>query len=244
MKVKVLTYNIHKGFDSSGAKLVLNNIRTVLRETGADILFLQEVIGENQNYALKHASWPSEAQYEYLADKFWDYQAYGKNAVWPDRHHGNAILSKFQINSFENIDLTVSRFEFRGLLHAVIEVEGKKVDLFNVHLNLLHRHRLKQIEKLIERALTELQGDSLILCGDFNDWGGRISHLLEDRLGLQEAFLSVTGAHAKTYPSFMPMLPLDRVYFQGASICSCKVLKGPQWKLLSDHLPVLVELEI
>jgi len=244
MKIKLVTWNIHKGFNFANRNFILGNIRDLLRSTGADILFLQEVVGENHNHARNHKDWPTEGQYEYLADENWDYQAYGKNAVWTDRHHGNAILSKFQIESFENIDLTVNKYEFRGLLHCVVNIEGKRVDLFNVHLNLLHRHRVIQIERIIERALSSVQSDTLLLCGDFNDWTGRVSQMLENQVGLSEAFLSSEGVHARTFPSFMPILPLDRVYFKGASIGKCEVLKTPELRILSDHLPVLVELEI
>ena len=244
MKIKIVSWNIHKGFNFANRSFILEHIRDLLRQTGADILFLQEVVGENHKHAKNHANWPTQGQYEYLADQNWDFQAYGKNAVWTDRHHGNAILSKYEILNFENIDLTVNKFEFRGLLHATIQIEDKTVDLFNVHLNLLHRHRVLQVEKIIERALSSLNSDTLILCGDFNDWTGRVSLLLEDKVGLSEAFLSSDGVHARTFPSFMPLLPLDRVYFKGASLGKCEVLKTAELRVLSDHLPVMVELEI
>lgn len=244
MKIKIVSWNIHKGFNFANRSFILEHIRDLLRQTGADILFLQEVVGENHKHAKNHANWPTQGQYEYLADQNWDFQAYGKNAVWTDRHHGNAILSKYEILNFENIDLTVNKFEFRGLLHATVQIEDKTVDLFNVHLNLLHRHRVLQVEKIIERALSSLNSDTLILCGDFNDWTGRVSLLLEDKVGLSEAFLSSDGVHARTFPSFMPLLPLDRVYFKGASLGKCEVLKTAELRVLSDHLPVMVELEI
>jgi endonuclease/exonuclease/phosphatase family metal-dependent hydrolase len=244
MKVKIVSWNIHKGFNFANTKFILEQIRELLRETKADILFLQEVVGENKKHALNLNQWPSEGQFEFLADQNWDFQAYGKNAVWTDRHHGNAILSKFEILKSENIDLTVNKFEYRGLLHAVLDIEGKSVDLFNVHLNLLHKHRLLQVEQIIERALTSLNSDILILGGDFNDWTGSVSHMLEDRIGLSEVFLLSNGSHARTFPSFMPLLPLDRVYFKGASLIHCEVLKNSDFKYLSDHLPVMVEFEI
>ena len=244
MKVKIVSWNIHKGFNFANTKFILEQIRELLRETKADILFLQEVVGENKKHALNLNQWPSEVQFEFLADQNWDFQAYGKNAVWTDRHHGNAILSKFEILKSENIDLTVNKFEYRGLLHAVLDIEGKSVDFFNVHLNLLHKHRLLQVEQIIERALTSLNSDILILGGDFNDWTGSVSHMLEDRIGLSEVFLLSNGSHARTFPSFMPLLPLDRVYFKGASLIHCEVLKNSDFKYLSDHLPVMVEFEI
>lgn len=244
MKVKIVSWNIHKGFNFANTKFILEQIRELLRETKADILFLQEVVGENKKHALILNQWPSEGQFEFLADQNWDFQAYGKNAVWTDRHHGNAILSKFEILKSENIDLTVNKFEYRGLLHAVLDIEGKSVDLFNVHLNLLHKHRLLQVEQIIERALTSLNSDILILGGDFNDWTGSVSHMLEDRIGLSEVFLLSNGAHARTFPSFMPLLPLDRIYFKGASLIHCEVLKNSEFKYLSDHLPIMVEFEV
>ena len=61
---------------------------------------------------------------------------------------------------------------------------------------------------------------------------------------LSEAFLSSEGTHARTFPSFMPILPLDRVYFRGASLGKCEVLNTRELRTLSDHLPVMVELEV
>ena len=96
MKLKILSYNIHKGFDVWG-RFTLEKMKEALLTTGADILLLQEVVGENKDYLQHFKSTPHERQFEYLAGALWPHFAYGKNAVFPERHHGNAILSRFPI---------------------------------------------------------------------------------------------------------------------------------------------------
>jgi endonuclease/exonuclease/phosphatase family metal-dependent hydrolase len=41
--IKVLSYNIHKGFSPSNRRFVLQGIREGIRSTGADVVFLQEL---------------------------------------------------------------------------------------------------------------------------------------------------------------------------------------------------------
>ncbi|WP_254807281.1 endonuclease/exonuclease/phosphatase family protein [Xanthomonas campestris] len=64
------------------------------------------------------------AHYEYLAETLWPQFSYGRNAVYPHGHHGNAVLSKFPISSFANHDVSVPGHEPRGVLHSVLQVPG------------------------------------------------------------------------------------------------------------------------
>ena len=63
--------------------------------------------------------------YEFLADSIWPQFAYGRNAVYPKGHHGNAVLSKFPIVRYENHDVSIGGPEKRGLLHCVLRVPGR-----------------------------------------------------------------------------------------------------------------------
>ncbi|WP_413894647.1 endonuclease/exonuclease/phosphatase family protein [Pantoea ananatis] len=78
-------------------------------------------------HAGRHADWPAQSQYEFLADTLWPQFAYGRNAVYPHGHHGNALLSRFPIASFVNRDVSIAGHEHRGLLHAVLEIPGLAV---------------------------------------------------------------------------------------------------------------------
>jgi endonuclease/exonuclease/phosphatase family metal-dependent hydrolase len=75
-------------------------------------------------HASRHSNWPSMSQYEFLADSMWSDFAYGRNAVYPDGHHGNALLSKYPIRHHRNLDVSITGPERRGLLHCVLDVPG------------------------------------------------------------------------------------------------------------------------
>lgn len=244
--IKVLSYNIHKGFSIGNLKFVLDRIKAVIRSVHADVVLLQEVIGQNVKHAKRYAQWPSEPQFEYLADSTWTHFAYGKNAIYRYGHHGNAILIKFPIVHSDNFDISQNRFEQRGLLHAEIEHPGSEhpVHCYSLHLNLMQRHRKRQLDELVATVHKQAPGhEPLILGGDFNDWSGRASSTLASVLHLNEAFQSLHGRYAKTYPATLPILSLDRVYTRGFQALSAQVVSGPLWSFLSDHVALSVELQ-
>ena len=41
----------------------------------------------------------------------WSDYAYGRNAVYPEGHHGNAVLSRFPIEHYQNLDVSVGNSE-------------------------------------------------------------------------------------------------------------------------------------
>src|SRR5690606_20256784 len=90
----VLTANIHMGFDMLQRRFVLPRLREAIRGLGADIVFLQEVQGHHRDRARRYRHWPDVPHYEYLADTLWPQFAYGRNAVYPHGHHGNALDRK------------------------------------------------------------------------------------------------------------------------------------------------------
>lgn len=247
MTLKVLSYNVHKGFALGPQKFTLHLIKKAIRDTGADLCFLQEVVGENQIFSRTIQDWPTESQFEFLADTVWSHHSYGKNAVFPERHHGNAILSKFPIISEHNLNISTNRFEQRGLLHCKILLPDSEIelDLFNTHLNLMHGSRLRQIEMITQRMsqIMEPQHPTL-LCGDFNDWGHRLTEPLEKNLQLKECFKEANGKPAKTFPSLLPVAPLDRIYFRHLECRHQQVLAQNPWPQLSDHLPLYAEFKI
>ena len=63
----IATYNIHKGFSQFNRRMVLHELRERLRELDADIVFLQEVQGERNHIARRHAGYPLLPQHEFLA---------------------------------------------------------------------------------------------------------------------------------------------------------------------------------
>ncbi len=243
-RLSVVTLNLHKGLSTFNRRMVIHELREGLNSLDPDLVFLQEVQGLHERHAKRFAAWPSAPQYEFLAQERWRH-AYGRNAVYDHGHHGNAILSRFPIVSFETEDVSNHRFERRGLLHCVVAVSGWRRNLHCVcvHLSLHERGRRRQLDAIAAR-LDELaaRGAPIIVAGDFNDWRHRASAVLEDRLGMTEVSIARHGRVARTFPSLLPMFRLDRIYVRGFEIVSSHVHRGAPWSMLSDHLAVSARL--
>ncbi|XZG69484.1 endonuclease/exonuclease/phosphatase family protein [Chitinibacteraceae bacterium HSL-7] len=240
-KLIVASYNIHKGMSAFNRRLMLHDVRTALSGLAPDVVLLQEVQGEHLKRALRHADWPGVAQHDFLADGRYA-AVYGANARHAHGHHGNALLSRFPIRRWDNHDLTLHRLEQRGLLHAVLEVPGwsRPLHALSVHLNLRASDRRAQLRLLAEYVHDEVPLHSpMVLAGDFNDWGREVSPFMAHELGLSEAFESIKGLPARSFPARMPMLSLDRIYVRGFAIEHAQVLSGAPWSHLSDHAPLL-----
>lgn len=239
--LRVLTYNIHKGFNTGNQRFVLHQIREALVAADADLLFLQEMQGEHRHKEKKVANWPELSQFEFIAQGVWPYYAYGKNAIYEAGHHGNAILSKYPFESWENINVSPFTWASRSLLHGVIGLPdtGKEVHILCIHFGLIGRERRLQLDSLCRRIEEHVPHDApLIVAGDFNDWLSRADRQFHDHLGLQEVFHQTHGKHARTFPAWMPFLPMDRIYFRGFTPLSCERLSQRPWDLLSDHTPL------
>lgn len=234
--MRILSYNIHKGFSIGNRALVLEEIRHAIRATDADLVCLQEVVGENTRQAALVDKWV-DTQFEFLADQVWDYHAYGKNAVYDHGHHGNAILSKVPFVSHSNHDVSILPFSRRGILHAVTE-EG--IHVLCAHFGLLAVERRHQIMRLCQLLQTIPVTAPLVLAGDFNDWNEK-SHRKLVSAGLREAMQDGIGRVQKTFPAHWPLLRMDRIYYRNLELKSARRLDGRAWQKLSDHSPLFAE---
>lgn len=240
----VLTVNTHKGFDALNRRFVLHELREAIRGVSADLVFLQEVLGDHREHAARVARWPSSPQYEFLADSIWPEFAYGRNAAFPGGHHGNAVLSRYPIVYHHNHDVSVPGPERRGLLHCRIAVPGvaRETHAICVHLGLRERQRAGQLEqlcRLVERAVPP--DAPLIVAGDFNDWRMRAHARLDRCAGLREVFVEHDGRAARTFPARLPMLALDRIYVRNVHAPTPRALPRRPWAQLSDHAPLAAE---
>lgn len=244
--LKVMTVNTHKGFTALNRRFILPELREAVRTVGADVVFLQEVMGTHERHARRVRDWPDAPHYEFLADTMWPQFAYGRNAVYPKGHHGNALLSKFPIVSHANHDVSVHGPEKRGLLHCVLQLPGhSQVHAICAHLGLAETHRAQQLELLCHIVAGEVPPDApLVVAGDFNDWRGRAHALLAERVQLREVFVHANGQAARTFPARYPLLALDRIYVRNAQAHAPVVLPRRPWSHLSDHAPLVAEISI
>jgi len=247
MKLRVLSYNMHRGFSGTSRKFVLSEIREAIRTVGADLVFLQEVLGDHSHFRKRIAEEIAGSQFEYLAESVWTHHAYGKNRIIGDGHQGNAVLSKFPILSMSNLDVSTNRFEKRGVLHVTVDWPGYSAPLhcICVHLNLTGRGRRQQLVKLCDKVLAEIPAEEpLIIAGDFNDWASSASKVLGARVGVHEVFKKNHGKHMGTFPARAPLLKLDRIYCRGFEGKNLAVYHKHNWKHLSDHAAISADLEL
>lgn len=263
MKLRVATYNIHKGVTAFTQRPRIHTLKRALRALGADVIFLQEVQGRHDFLALRLDSHLlNRAQHEFLAGRHYR-SAYGMNAKYEHGHHGNALLSYFPILHSENRDVSDHVFESRGILHCIIRIDQINVHCYVVHFGLFARSRRRQADALIETVrATALSQSPVIVAGDFNDWGNRLTEMLQESLSVREVFgdkfddqglaaylRRLTGRRpsslpARTYPAGQPFLRLDRIYVRGFEVESAEVLYGARWRQLSDHAPIITTLKL
>ncbi|MGB8338982.1 MAG: endonuclease/exonuclease/phosphatase family protein [Burkholderiales bacterium] len=241
----IATFNIHKGFSRFNRRMTVHDLREKLTSLGAHVVFLQEVQGSHDRRAERHHNWPSAPQHEFLAGDLWTDFAYGKNAVYDEGHHGNAILSQYPITKWENEDVSAHWFESRGLLHCELAMPGwdEPLHCVCVHLGLGGRGRREQLESLCERIDRLVPHSApLVIAGDFNDWRLKASKILKSKLDVREAFETANGHPALSYPAGMPIFSLDRIYVRGFVVKSANSLKGRNWSRLSDHVALATTL--
>jgi len=229
--VRVVTYNIHScvGVDR---RYDPSRISTVLQEIDADIACLQEVAASRRSE--RHAD-----QWAYLGVATGCRVVTGTGVCQPRLRFGNAILSRFPVLAARLIDLTVAGHEPRGAIDADLLIGERVLRVIATHFGLHAAERRQQANQLMAALREPLpakrrEAHAVLLMGDLNEWRGRRGAIrsLDRSLG--------PSAAAPTFPSWMPVLALDRIYADGPAVLSdVGVYRSPLARLASDHLPLV-----
>ncbi|MBE7417079.1 MAG: endonuclease/exonuclease/phosphatase family protein [Ideonella sp.] len=248
-RLRVATYNIHKGVRGVGPRkrLEIHNLGLGVEALDADLVFLQEVRlfhrADSRRFDRTWFGWPEQGQAEYLAPEGYEV-AYRTNAITRQGEHGNALLSRWPMGEVDHHDVSAHAFEQRGLLHVPVQWSGRTIHTVVAHFGLTHGARLQQVQYLA-RFVKEFvpRGAPLLVAGDFNDWGERLDAPMRS-IGLARAGGHAGGVRPRpTFPSRVPVFALDRVYMRGFRCVTLEVPRGAAWARMSDHLPLVVELE-
>jgi endonuclease/exonuclease/phosphatase family metal-dependent hydrolase len=227
--LRVATYNIH-GCVGLDRRCDPSRIAAVLREIDADILCLQEVNAVG-------AGGGNGDQASYLAE------ATSRSVILSvaSRSRGrfaNAILTRFAPLATRAIDLAVSGYEPRGAIDVDLPIGDRILRVMATHFGLHAGERRLQASRLIA-ALGEPMASrpvphAVLLVGDLNEWRSRAGGVR----ALDKCF--GPSAAPRTFPSWMPVLPLDRIYAFGPAILrDVHVYRSPLARLASDHLPLV-----
>jgi len=236
-RLRVITYNIRKGKGASGRSTAgVDALGRALSGLAPDVVLCQEVF-------VGHGA--AAPQTQVLADLLGLSLLYEPNRQRKHGHHGNATYSRHPVSDVRNYDVSTNRIERRGVLYARLSVGGQVVHVLNAHLGLNSWQRLAQVKSIGEILREQTKAhEPVLLAGDFNDWHGRLDHVITEQLGLTNAFADVPARRLSTWHAARPLFNLDRVYVRNLAPRDAHRLDGKPWHGLSDHLPLWVELEL
>jgi endonuclease/exonuclease/phosphatase family metal-dependent hydrolase len=237
MRLRLLTYNIHKGIGGLDRRYQPERIVAAIAHCTPDIVLLQEV---DDGVPRTH----SHRQVDLLGDQLdLPHRAYQRNVRVGNGHYGNAILSRFPLTDVHDLELSIPLKKKRRALfaHCHVSCDGHRRTLLfcNVHLGLAGFERRIQLNRVLQADVlrrTHAQ-TPVIVAGDFNDVWGQLGTGLLGPAGFQPAALQI-----KTFPAFLPMRPLDRIFFRGALTLDHSFASRTELaRQASDHLPLVAE---
>ncbi len=230
--VRVMTYNLHQGFDVHGSH-GLENIAKVIEAEDPDIVAFQEVSrGWVVNGSVDMLVWLSQ---RLEMDYVWGPAA---DPVW-----GNAVLSRLPIVSSQNHEMPNNdtlRLD-RAFLTVEVDVDGgETIDVVATHFHSGAGDsaiRIPQAKAVLE---TVDKNRTSVLLGDFNAHPDHPEMLLFADAGFNDAFVA-SGATGDgfTYPADNPWERIDYVWTSpDLKVRDLSVSDS----LASDHLAVAATL--
>ena len=230
---RIISYNIHSGVGND-KKHDYRRIGRFLKEHDADIVLLQEMDTRPSERAVEQDLQDISASgfYQLVASP-----ALTEETGW----YGNAVLTRFPVLSRETLDVSQDGFQPRNIQAVVLDTDYGPFTVLNTHKGLKKGERRSQfalLHEYIARRLKE-QPTPLLLAGDFNEWQFFTSAFRKLDTTLKQ---HKVGA---TFPSQLPLFSLDRVWTtDDIDVKQVKKLKNKRTRILSDHLPVQIDLSL
>jgi endonuclease/exonuclease/phosphatase family metal-dependent hydrolase len=209
--VRVLSYNLHFGFDVRGWS-DLEGVARAIEASGAEVVGLQEVSrGWYVNGAADMLAW-LQRRLRMPHARF----AGASDAIW-----GNALLSRYPIVAGEVVRLPREGVPLRrSALRAELDLgAGRRLSVVVTHLHHVEgpdgaRVRLAQVPRLVELVAGR---PATVLMGDLNAEPGSAEIGLLRSAGMTDAFTAAAGgpADALTWPADRPDRRIDWIWVSG-----------------------------
>jgi endonuclease/exonuclease/phosphatase family metal-dependent hydrolase len=240
MRLRVLSYNIHKCIGGVDRRYEPERIAEVIRALHADVLLLQEV-----DHDVPRSN--RDRQVDLIGDLVgMRYRSWFPNVdVRGGGQYGNAILSRYPLIESTNIDLSIRFKKRRSVLHGVIRVRHDDIDrtvhVYNMHLGLAGYERRIQLGTFLDsHPFSSLHHDTpVVVGGDLNDVYGGLGELLAP------AGFRGIKRRPLTFPAWGPMRALDAIFVRGSvdfmKLSRCESLLARQ---ASDHRPLVADVRL
>jgi endonuclease/exonuclease/phosphatase family metal-dependent hydrolase len=243
MRLRILTYNVHKCIGGLDRRYEPDRVREVIAHYAPDIVFLQEV----DSGALRSRG---DRQVDLLGSQLgMSHRSFFPNvSLKTGGAYGNAILSHHPILESSNIDLTIPLKKRRSVLHARCTLRGAHggtshgLHVFNLHLGLQGFERKMQLRRFLASApFSGIERHTpVVVAGDFNDVWGTLG-----RKVLLPAGFRGLARPIRTFPAYAPWRPLDSIFVRG-NVEFVRVFRArhASSSSASDHLPLVADLEL
>ena len=232
--LRIVTYNIHRsrGMDRRTRPA---RVAEVLHSIDADVIALQEVIGAGPN---------GSSHIEEIGAALGMGWVMASTRQLRGHQFGNVVLSRFPITHHAHHDLSWKSCEERCMQRVDIDVNGRTLHVYNVHLGtaiLERRHQARRLATIVSNR--QIAGPKIVL-GDFNEWmRGLTTSMLSARL--KSIDLQQFMRRRRTYPGLFPILHLDHIYYDGPlDIVHVQIVRNRLSLVASDHLPLVADIRI
>ena len=241
MRIRVVTWNIHKGIGGIDRRYRFDRIVDVLRALEPDLALLQEVADD-----LPRSAFHDQAEMLAAALRM-------PHFVFHPEHrfdiggYGNAILSNAPLFDVHHVDLTIGARKKRGVLQARARVRFGRVSrtivIHNMDLALSGADRELQLIRFLDsEPFRRLHARTpIVVGGDLNDVWGTIGARFFAPQGFHRA-----GPLQNTFPSALPVRPLDGLFLRG-DLHPHRVAHAVRTRLTriaSDPLPLITDLTL
>lgn len=241
--ISVMTYNVHSciGTDRQLSPL---RIAEVIDRCNPDIVALQEL-----DAGLPRTEMIDQA---HLIAMTLEMSFHFHSSIHlKEGGYGNAILSRGPVQLIKAgavpTDPLHRSLERRGAVWAEVELHRHRIQVLATHFGLNRGERMAQA-----RAITgpEWLGhpecrSPAILCGDFNALAGSAVYRQLTR-HLRDVQRGVKGKLPRgTWPAQLPFMRIDHLFVtHNLKVRSVSVPRTPLTRVASDHLPLVVTLEL
>jgi endonuclease/exonuclease/phosphatase family metal-dependent hydrolase len=223
--IKVASYNMRKAIGTDRRRRP-ERVIEVLNEIGADVIALQEA---DRRFGARLSALPP-----HMIDEHSDY----KPVPFAARHgslgwHGNALLVRKDAEIVGCEMLHIPSLEPRGAVMADVEVNGTRLRVVGMHLDLSGLWRRRQAHAIIAHLQASAEPRPTVLMGDLNEWTPQ-SGCLRDFA--QHYDFAATG---KSFHARRPMARLDRIMVsRDLTVTASGVHESLNARTASDHLPI------
>lgn len=248
--IKVATYNIGKN-ELAADVANLDELSKAIAKIDADVIVLTEI--DNKTARSKKVN-----QLEEIAKANKMDFSFGKALDFDGGEYGVGILSKYKIEKSQVVNLPSGGAEQRVVLLSQITKPGfdSPIIIMGTHLDWQKDPtiRIGQVRHILDATIgdTETGFDNIaasikILAGDFNSTAKEqpiqeISYFWDP--------VEKKGGNYRTWPAVNPAIDIDHIFTYKGQVWDVKTMTIPtdskdfQWSKVSDHLPVIAELEL